>query len=178
MTGVCVEPRPVAIASVYGYGDIAGPWYSRPDPFYCQQPPVTEADVAAAITAGETSAMPFTEGRGKLYLYYRQQGIWPREISGCDPDADPAAFDAWCPDRNVDGEFPPTHLIHGTADTDVPYHLSVTMDRRLAAAGVDHEFITLDDAPHGFDVTADWRDNPATIDAFDKQRVFLMRHLG
>jgi acetyl esterase/lipase len=33
MTGFCVEPRPKALVPLYGYGDIAGPWYSRPDPF-------------------------------------------------------------------------------------------------------------------------------------------------
>src|SRR5437764_11904132 len=37
MSGFCVEPRPQALVSFYGYGDIVGPWYSRPDPFYCQQ---------------------------------------------------------------------------------------------------------------------------------------------
>ena len=75
MAGVCVRPRPVAIASVYGYGDIAGPWYSRPDPFYCEQPAVSEAEAAAAVEAHAVSGSPFTEGRRKLDLYYRQQGI-------------------------------------------------------------------------------------------------------
>ena len=39
-----VEPRPKALVSVWGYGDIVGAWYSRPDPFYCRQPAVPEAD--------------------------------------------------------------------------------------------------------------------------------------
>ena len=34
MTGFCVHPRPAALVSYWGYGDIAGSWYSRPDPFY------------------------------------------------------------------------------------------------------------------------------------------------
>ena len=40
MTGFCVQPRPCALVSLYGYGDVVGPWYSRPDPFYSRQPAV------------------------------------------------------------------------------------------------------------------------------------------
>ena len=39
MTGFCVEPRPKALVSFYGYGDIAGEWYSRPDQFYRESVP-------------------------------------------------------------------------------------------------------------------------------------------
>jgi dipeptidyl aminopeptidase/acylaminoacyl peptidase len=39
-------------------------------------------------------------------------------------------------------------LIHGTADTDVPYSLSTEMDATLDKAGVTHEFITVDGAEH------------------------------
>jgi dipeptidyl aminopeptidase/acylaminoacyl peptidase len=39
-------------------------------------------------------------------------------------------------------------LIHGTADTDVPYSLSKDMDATLEKAGVVHEFITVDGAEH------------------------------
>jgi len=177
MTALCVDPPPVAIASVYGYGDIAGPWYSRPDPFYCRQPPVTEAEAVAAIESRELSGAPFTEARGKLYLYYRQHGLWPREITGRDPHTDPAAFDPWCPDRNVTAAFPPTFLTHGTADTDVPHHLSATMADRLAAAGVTCEFVTIDGGPHGFDVQDQWRDKPEVVAAFDREVAFLERYL-
>jgi len=176
MAGICVAPRPVAIASVYGYGDIAGSWYSRPDPFYCEQPAVSEAEAAAAVESREVSGLPWSEGRGKLYLYYRQHGIWPLQITGHDPDADPDAFNPWCPDRNVTADYPPTLLLHGTADTDVPYHLSVTMAERLAAAGVAHEFITIDGGPHGFEVKDRWRDRPEVVDAFDREIAFLKRH--
>src|SRR5262249_41813185 len=36
-TGFLVEPRPAALVSFWGYGDIAGAWYSRPDAFYRRQ---------------------------------------------------------------------------------------------------------------------------------------------
>ena len=34
MAGVLVHPSPKAIISFYGYGDIAGEWYSRPSAFF------------------------------------------------------------------------------------------------------------------------------------------------
>ena len=40
-------------------------------------------------------------------------------------------------------------LIHGTADTDVPYEESKMMAARLAEVGVEHEFITVPGAGHG-----------------------------
>ena len=137
MTGFCVKPRPRALVSFWGYGDISGEWYSRPDPFYCQQPMVTK----------EEADKP---GGGKLYLYCRQQGLWPKVVSGHDPDAEPRAFDPFCPVRNVTRAYPPTLLIHGTKDTDVPYALSVQMDKELTAKKVPHEFITIQEGIHGF----------------------------
>lgn len=45
-------------------------------------------------------------------------------------------------------DFPPTFLVHGTADRLVPYDLSIDFVNELAQAGVRHEFLTLPDAPH------------------------------
>lgn len=137
MSGFSVQPRPRALVSFWGYGDIAGKWYSQPDAFYRQQPLVTKAEADGS-------------GGAKLYLYCRQQGLWPKVLTGHDPATDPRAFDPFCPVRNVTRDYPPTLLIHGTKDTDVPYELSAEMDRELAAKGVPHEFITIPDGGHGF----------------------------
>lgn len=138
MTGFRLRPHPRALVSFWGYGDIAGPWYSQPDPFYRQQPLVTKEEAE-------------TSGGGKLYLYCRQQGLWPKVVTGHDPEAEPRAFDPFCPERNVTRGYPPTLLIHGTKDTDVPYELSARMAKALAAKGVAHQFITIPDGGHGFD---------------------------
>ena len=87
----------------------------------------------------------------KLYLYCRQQGLWPKVLTGNNPNAEPRAFDPFCPVRNVTREYPPTLLIHGTKDTDVPYEQSVEMAKELAAKGVAHELVTIPDGGHGFD---------------------------
>jgi dipeptidyl aminopeptidase/acylaminoacyl peptidase len=53
------------------------------------------------------------------------------------------------PVKNVTGEYPPTMLIHGTADTDVPYEQSVLMAEQFAAHSVPHELVTLEGGEHG-----------------------------
>lgn len=137
VAGYRVKPRPKALVSFWGYGDIAGEWYSRADEFYRKQPLVTKEEADK-------------EGGGKLYLYCRQNGLWPKVLTGHDPETEPKAFDPFCPVRNVTKDYPPTLLIHGTKDTDVPYELSVMMDKELTAKGVKHEFISIPGGGHGF----------------------------
>ena len=147
MTGFSVKPVPKALVSFWGYGDIIGPWYSRPDPFYLKQPAVSREDALRAV-----GTAPLSESggdRGRFYLYCRQQGIWPKEVAGHDPDSEPRWFDRFCPIRNVSRAWPPTMLVHGTADTDVPYQQSEMMAGRLRQASVEHELVTVPDGGHG-----------------------------
>ena len=51
--------------------------------------------------------------------------------------------------RNTATKYPPTFLIHGTADTDVPYAESKSMAAKLAEGGVRHELVTVAGAGHG-----------------------------
>jgi acetyl esterase/lipase len=149
MTGFCVEPRPRALISYFGYGDIIGPWYSEPDEFYRRQPPVSKEEAYAAVGSTALSDPPQDNGRARFYLYCRQNGLWPKEVTGHDPHTDRKWFDRYCPVRNVTARYPPTLLIHGTNDTDVPYSLSQDMDAKLSQARVEHEFITVQGAGHG-----------------------------
>ena len=150
MAGCCLGLRPKAIVSYYGYGDLIGDWYAKPDAFYRQQPLVTEAEARAAV-----GAVPIAEAaggdRGKFYLYCRQNGLWPEEVLGVDPHTNPEAFTPYCPAKNVTVDFPPTLLLHGTADTDVPYEQSAVMAEAFKKAGVAHELVTIEGGPHGFD---------------------------
>jgi dipeptidyl aminopeptidase/acylaminoacyl peptidase len=49
----------------------------------------------------------------------------------------------------VTRQYPPTLLIHGTEDTDVPYELSVMMADQFKKFNVDHELITITGGEHG-----------------------------
>lgn len=149
MTGFAVKPKPKALASFWGYGDIAGDWYSKPDAFYRQQPLVTRQQALASVGVTAITEPPEHDQRFHFYLYCRQQGLWTKEVSGHDPAAEPRWFDPYCPIRNVARDYPPTILIHGTADTDVPYQQSEMMAARLAGVGVEHRFITVSGGGHG-----------------------------
>ena len=90
-----------------------------------------------------------SKARGRYYLYLRQNGLWTKEVTGFDPATERAKLDPYCPVRNITPQYPPTLLIHGTADTDVPYELSANMAKELARHGVTHELITVTGAGHG-----------------------------
>jgi acetyl esterase/lipase len=149
MSGFCVNPRPRALVSYYGYGDITLPWYSRPDPFYLKQPLVTKEEALRSVGTAALAEPPAMNQRGRFYLYCRQQGIWPKQVGGHDPDTESKWFDRYCPIRNVSAKYPPVMLIHGTADTDVPYDESKRMDEKLTQIGVRHELVTVPGAGHG-----------------------------
>jgi len=173
LTGYCVDPRPKALVSYYGYGDIIGPWYSKPDPFYSSQPAVSKEAALTAVGEGTPCGYPQGNRRHEFYLYCRQNGLWPREVVGYDPVAMPQSFKPFCPVQNVTADYPPTFLAHGDEDTDVPHELSVQMNEALRNAGVEREFITLQGAGHGFS-HADKKDYQNVL---DRTVAFLVKHL-
>ncbi len=173
MAGMIASPRPKALVSFYGYGDIVGPWYSRPDPFYCRQPGVTAEEAWASVGTAVISGTHADEKRDRFYLYCRQQGRWPNEVAGHDPDAEPEAFTRFCPVGNVTAEYPPTMLLHGDQDSDVPYRQSVMMAEALAKAGVPHQLVTIPGGEHGFDAGG----GPAVDRIFQRVLAFLGEHV-
>ena len=100
IAGFVLAPPPKAVVSFYGYGDISGAWYSRPDPFHNRQPSVPKEEAYRAVGTRVTSEDP-SMNRWPFYLYTRQQGRWPVEVVGHDPDREPRIFDPFCPIRNV-----------------------------------------------------------------------------
>jgi len=177
MAGVRLRPRPQAIVSFYGYGDVDGPWYSRPDPGYLRETAVSQDEADRAV-----GREPLAEGdetrRFAYYRYTRQRGLWPRLVGGHDPDREPHAFDPLCPVRNVTPDLPPTLLLHGDRDADVPYERSVEMARAFRAAGVPHELLTLPGLGHVFDIEGRGLADPAVGRAFDRAVAFVARRVG
>jgi acetyl esterase/lipase len=163
MAGCCAGVKPKAIASFYGYGDIIGDWYAKPDPYYSKQTLVTESEARAVVGQKELSEAAGETGpnRSTFYLYCRQQGLWPKEVLGVDHREDPTAFHPYCPNRNMTAAYPPTLLLHGTNDNDVPYEQSVILAAALKEAGVDHELVTIEGGAHTFDnrVKAEYLEN-------------------
>ena len=148
MTGICVEPRPKALLTYWGYGDVDGPWYVTPSEHYRQQPLVDKED-AYRVVGDKVLTGSDGRPRGTYYLYLRQNGLWTREVTGFDPQTDRAKLDPFCPVRNITPQYPPILMVHGTADTDVPYQESADMAAALKKLGVEHELITVENGGHG-----------------------------
>jgi len=87
---------------------------------------------------------------GAFYQFCRQRGLWPNEVSGWDPHKQSKKFDPYMPVRNVAGQYPPTLLIHGTEDTDVPFEQSAMMAEQFKKFRIDHELIAIAGGEHGF----------------------------
>lgn len=175
MSGFIIDPPPKALVSFYGYGEIDGPWYCKPDPFYCQQPLVIESAARAAVGIRMISEISQPNNRKLFYLYCRQQGSWPKEVTGYDPEIEPNAFDPFCPIRNITIQYPPTLLLHGDEDTDVPYEQSLAMAKKLAVVGVPHQLITLLGKGHCFEV-AGFAD-PTVANALNETLIFLKQYI-
>jgi len=172
MSGLVVRPKPKALASFYGYGDIVGDWYAKPDPHYAGMEPISKEEAYGFVNKGILS-QSIDMNRFAFYLYLRQYGLWPKEVGGWNPQTDYDSFIPYCPDRNVTAAYPPTILLHGTRDTDVPHDLSARMADALGNAGVEHEFVSLPNVEHGF-VEDDAERN---IRALDRAVAFLAGHV-
>jgi len=178
MAGFRAQPTPKALVSFYGYGDISGSWYSEPDSFYNLRPAI-EKDIAyKAVGDSIVSYAPWqspTYSRGEFYLYCRQNGLWPLEVSGHDPQKEPTWFKPYEPIQNISGRYPPTILLHGETDTDVPFRQSAMMSVELEKQGIPYELVSDPAWGHGFDGRN--RDDTSVKEAFEKILSFLEEHL-
>jgi acetyl esterase/lipase len=175
MSGIVVKPKPKALVAYWGYGDVDGDWYTKPSEHYRKQGLIDKEDAEKSVgdkvlTGTEGAA---GRGRGRFYRYLRQNGSWTKRVTGFDPVKDRKKLDPYCPVRNVTADYPPTILIHGTEDTDVPYELSAVMAKELARQKVAHELVTVRGAEHGL------RDGkPKDVaDAHKKALDFIRKHL-
>ena len=153
MTGLIADPKPAALVAYWGYGDVDGDWYVKPSEHYRKTVTLYTREQAleglseALVTGPADRAQ--AETRSRYYHYLRQNGLWTREVTGFDPDKDRAKLDPFCPVRNVTPAYPPTLLVHGREDTDVPYDLSAAMAKEFERHKVEHRLISVPGAGHG-----------------------------
>jgi acetyl esterase/lipase len=175
--GARLKQKPKALVAYWGYGDVDGDWYTKPSEHYRKSVPlIAKEDAYKAV-----SPVPLTgsekdfngKGRGQLYLYFRQNGLWTKEVTGFDHVTEKAKLDPYCPVRNVTKDYPPTILVHGTEDTDVPYELSANMAKEFERNKVPHEFVTVKGAGHGLS----GGDKALVAEAHDKALAFIRAHL-
>jgi acetyl esterase/lipase len=174
--GFRARPRPVALVSLWGYGDLVGDWYSKPSP----HPRHHQSKLSREEAFRQVSGPPISDSRqrrgdgGAFYQFCRQEGLWPKAVSGWDPSAEAEKFFPYMPVKNVTTKYPPTLLIHGQEDTDVPHEQSLEMAAALKRAKVEHELVSLSRAEHGL-AGAD----PKEIqEAYARAVAFLRKHLA
>lgn len=81
----------------------------------------------------------------------------------------PAIYAKASPINYADKADPPVLIIHGTADEVVNISQSITLDAKLKAAGVEHEFVTIEGAPHSFTLQPEQHDlRPVVLGFLDK----------
>ena len=149
--GFRAMPRPTVLVSFWGYGDLIGDWYSKPSP----HPRHHRKKLTKEAAFKQVSGPPISDSRkrkgngGAFYQYCRQHGLWPKLVSGFDPIKEAAKFYPYMPVKNVTKDFPPTVLIHGTKDTDVPYEQSAMMAREFKKHKVPHKLLSIEGGEHG-----------------------------
>ena len=175
--GARLKQKPKALVAYWGYGDVDGDWYTKPSEHYRTAMPLIEKGEAykAVGTKPLTGSEADFDGkaRGRLYHYFRQNGLWTKEVTGFDPATQSEKLDPYCPVRNITKDYPPTLLVHGTEDTDVPYVLSANMAKQFERFKVPHEFVTVKGAGHGLS----GGDKKLVADAHEKALAFVRAHL-
>lgn len=163
--------KPKAIVSFYGYGNILGDWYQTPSTHFNKMPAVKESLVQQLIQPNEVTEAPITS-RYAIYLYCRQQGSWLDYVG--DPTLSTEDYRAFCPVLQVDEKYPPTMLLHGDKDEDVPYEEAIRMKEALEKHSISHELITIREGLHQFD---EKMDDVQVQAAFQKVLSFLEHHV-
>lgn len=151
--GYRVDPRPTVIVSEYGYGDLIGPWQVEPSTFPRHNQPTDKMSEEDFLAVSQQPPVSNSGQRAKrVWIFYnvcRQRGLWPLMAAGWDPNTDPEKFYPYMPVKNVTPDYPPTLLMHGTDDTDVPHLQSELMEKEFIKHNVPYEFFSVEGAEHG-----------------------------
>ncbi|MFS0690364.1 alpha/beta hydrolase [Sporosarcina sp. 179-K 8C2 HS] len=165
--------KPKAIVSFYGYGDITGDWAVKPSPHYAAMTNVPR-ELAKMLVSDEIISVGPIEKRYAIYMHARQHGVWIEELSGLIPIISKDELSKYCPLFNIQADFPPTLLLHGTEDEDVPYEQSVLFAEKLKENRVEGKLVTIPEGKHSFD--EDWQ-SPIVQNAFEEVITFLNNNL-
>lgn len=173
--GFRAKPRPTVLVALWGYGDLVGPWLCEPSP----HPRHNKKKIARDEAYRQVAGPPIADSRDRqgdgaeFYYYCRQNGVWPKAVSGWDVKTEAEKFAPYMAVHNVTADYPPILLIHGDRDTDVPYEQSEMMTAELKRHGVEHKLIRVSGGEHGLQGA----DPKAIDDAYAAAEAFIREHL-
>jgi len=176
VAGYRVHPKPKALVSLFGYGELNAEWYTKPSPYsYYNTPQISENEAMQQTDGTVISDGNRRKGDGsKIVRYYRQNGLTPQAVSGFNPESLASEIAPYEPVKNVTRDYPPTLLIHGTVDTGVPFEESEKMAEQFREHGVPYILLPIEKGAHGLE-----GGNEAQIeDAYKTMREFITKYLG
>jgi acetyl esterase/lipase len=175
VTGYRVDPKPKALVALYGYGDLNADWYAKPNPYPAyNEKPITREEAMRQTDGAVISDGALRKGDGRvIYMYYRQHGLGPQEVTGFGSDSFAREIGQYEPVKHVTRDYPPALLIHGTLDTDVPFEESVKMSTQFRQHGVPYILLPIEKGEHGFV----GGDETQVEDAYRTMRGFITKHL-
>ena len=175
ISGFRVQPAPRVLLSFWGYGEILSDWATKPSP----HPRHNAKKIKDEEFMKQLGGPPVSDSRlrkgdgGMIYIHGRQTGKWGEMLAGIDPLREPEKITPYLPLKNVSANYPPTVLIHGTADTDVPFEQSQLMAREFEKHGVPFQFHQITNGEHGLGCGDPEQIKVAYRQAFE----FVKRHL-
>lgn len=177
LMGARLQPRAQAVYAEMSYADLLSTWQTSPS---VHRPHYTDSNLNAREAWKQVSGPPIANeadrsGDGGAFNdFIRRSAAWPRAVTGWDPSAEADRYEPYRTFRHVDANFPPTFLVHGEADSDVPLAEPQRMAELFRQHGVEHRLIVLPNGEHGFRGA-----DPAAVRAAQREAVaFAMKHLA
>lgn len=182
VTGYRVKPKPKALVVLCGYGALNADWTTKPNPSSAQramfpagsEPKISREEAMQQTDGTVISDDRFRKGdRDKISTYYFQNGLWLQEVSGFSAESLASEIAPYEPVKHVTGDYPPTFMIHGTWDNEVPFEEPLEMSEQLKRHGVPYILWPIERGGHNF-IGGD----PAQIeDAYKAMQEFMLRYL-
>lgn len=175
LAGTTLPQPPNAIVSFYGYGDILKDFINKPDEHYNQMEKIEREEALKLVNDSIKTSATFGE-RFNYYVYLRQNGIWLSTVSGYYQGENLKELSLLCPIRNINQSFPPTLLIHGDKDTDVPFSEALALAEAFGKNKIDYQFIEMKGSGHVFDIFEGGFKNEEIMRTFEEVINFLKKY--
>lgn len=177
LMGARLQPRVQVVYAEMSYGDLLSPWQLQPS---VHRPHYTDSNLEGDEAWKQVSGAAIANAAdrpgdgGAFNDFIRRHAGWPRAISGWDPEAEAARFEPYRTFRHVTAAFPPTVMVHGEIDSDVPVSEPQRMAGLFKQHGVEHRLLVIPNGEHGFRGA-----DPAAVRTAQREAVaFVLTHLN
>ncbi|OLL26591.1 hypothetical protein NEOLI_003817 [Neolecta irregularis DAH-3] len=137
--------------------DVTSPRYSEPGSLgYVYKLPSVDPESyydffkeSKPIACSPLDSMDYTK-QNRLFscVTFLEKGIYTKTLFG---NKVGVKYDNLVPTKIIDASYPPTFVMHGSADTIVPVSESKTFVSSLINSGAEHVFVEVPGAEHDFD---------------------------